>query len=284
MGHQDQRIVVVHKPNSGQADSRNVAIGMAQGEYVFFVDSDDWIAPNALEYLLGRQAQSRADVVVCSYYEEYLNARNHVHNQFCGLFSRQEAIDIYYKCKNRTTYMIWGILFSRALLKDPIPQLRFCEDTAIILQWVSQASTVEITDEPLYHYRMRQGSVMHIERETERTKTNLEVIRLRNKFARQHHLLSQQEADVYDAQAYTYVTQQFVRHCSSASRRNHIAKTASEMLQKIMPVDTSDMKRRTRRRLLLLARHPVRFAWQLYLSKFFSLKRIEKSNHNELFE
>ena len=69
MGRQDQRIVVVHKPNSGQADSRNVAIGMARGEYVFFVDSDDWIAPNTLEYLLDCQAQSRADAVVCSYYK-----------------------------------------------------------------------------------------------------------------------------------------------------------------------------------------------------------------------
>ena len=284
MGRQDQRIVVVHKPNSGQADSRNVAIGMARGEYVFFVDSDDWIAPNTLEYLLDCQAQSRADAVVCSYYKERPDTHVHIHNDFSGVFSRQEAIDIYYKCKNQTTYMIWGILFSRALLKVPIPQLRYCEDTAVILQWISQAGIVEITDKPLYHYRMRQGSIMHIEKETERAKANLKAFQLRNKFIKQHSLLQQQEADAYDAEAYTYITQQFVRQCPSAARRNDIARMASEMLQEIMPVDTKDMKRRTRRRILLLARHPVRFAWQLYLSQFFSLKKADKDQPNDLFE
>lgn len=284
MARQDRRIVVVHKPNSGQADSRNIAIGMARGEYVFFIDSDDWIAPTTLEHLLDRQELSGADAVVCSYYEEYRKSRVHIHNEFSGVFSRQEAIDIYYYCKNKTTYMIWGVLFSRALLQAPIPQLRFCEDTAIILQWISQADIVAITDEPLYHYRMRQSSVMHIEKEAERARANLKAFQLRNRFCRAHKLLPQQAADAYDAQTYLYVTKQFVRQCTSAARRNDIARTASEMLRELMPVDMTGMKRRTRRRIQLLARHPVRFAWQLYLSQFFTLKKSDEERHGDLFE
>ena len=59
---QDSRIQVVHKENGGQSSARNVALDMMTGEWVLFVDSDDWIELNTLE-LLFEQKDERADLV-----------------------------------------------------------------------------------------------------------------------------------------------------------------------------------------------------------------------------
>ena len=59
---QDSRIKVVHKENGGQSSARNVALDMMMGEWVLFVDSDDWIELNTLE-LLFEQKDERADLV-----------------------------------------------------------------------------------------------------------------------------------------------------------------------------------------------------------------------------
>ena len=59
---QDSRIQVVHKENGGQSSARNVALDMMTGEWVLFVDSDDWIELNTLELLL-EQKDERADLV-----------------------------------------------------------------------------------------------------------------------------------------------------------------------------------------------------------------------------
>jgi len=277
----DTRISVVHKQNSGQAHSRNMAISMAKGEYIMFLDSDDWIEPNTLEYLFREQENAKADIVVCSYLEEYTDKAIHIHNPYTGLFQRKEAIDIYYKCKNPTTFTIWGMIIKREFLNIEIPYLRYCEDTAVVFQWVSQARNIVITDKPLYHYRMRKGSVMHIEKEAERAMANLRVIEIRNQYANSHELLAKNDIDGYDSQSYLHVAKQFARECPSARQRNEIALAASKLLNKLMPLDDSKMKKRIRNRLQLLAKHPIRFAWQMYISGLFSFDN--KKHHVDTY-
>lgn len=273
MASEDERIRVVHKENSGQADSRNLAIEMVQGKFVMFLDSDDWIAPNMLEQMLSQQRQQQIDVVVCAYYEEYTDKQEHVHNTSIGIFSRAEAIDIYYHCKNKTAYVIWGAIFKKELLKAPIPQLRYLEDTAIILEWISGATRVAISDEPYYHYRMRKGSVMHVDKQKERAEVNFQVISLRNQYIKQHHFLPPSVADLCDVQSILYVTLQFVRSCWASSGRKEIARQASQLLKELTSVDEKSLKRRIRNRLLLLKEHPIRFAWKMYINGLFSIHR-----------
>lgn len=63
----DNRIVVIHKENGGLSDARNAGLDIARGEYIMFVDSDDYIAPNCVETLLGCLKEHDADVSMCSY-------------------------------------------------------------------------------------------------------------------------------------------------------------------------------------------------------------------------
>jgi len=277
MAEKDDRIRVVHKENSGQADSRNIAIKMATGTFVMFVDSDDWIEPGMLEQMLSQQRQQQAEVVVGAYYEEYTDKQVHIHNTSVGTLSRAEAIDIYYHCKNKTAYVIWGAIFKKELLKAPIPQLRYLEDTAVILQWISGANHVAISDAPFYHYRMRKGSVMHVDKQKERAAVNLQVISLRNQYVKQHHLLPPSAADLYDAQAILYVTLQFVRSCWASSNRKEIARQASQLLKGLRLVDENALKRRIKKRLQMLAEHPGLFAWKMYINGLFSIHKYKNN-------
>jgi len=277
LGAQDPRIQVVHKENSGQADSRNTAIDKAHGEYICFIDSDDWIEVTMLERLKTLLDDTQADAAVCSYYEEYTDGQRHIHNEHTGTFSRKELLPIYYMHQNMTTFVIWGMLIKKSLLTPKIPLLRYCEDTAIIIQWISQARCITVCDEPLYHYRMRSGSVMHIRKQAERATVNLEVIAIRNEYARKHQLLADDDINRHDALAILHTTLQFVRRCPSATEREQVALYASHLLDQLRNTDYGILKKRPRQRLLLLYRHPQRFAWQQYLSGLFSFHEHRRS-------
>lgn len=285
LGAQDPRIQVVHKENSGQADSRNMAIDKAHGEYICFIDSDDWIEITMLERLKTLLDDTQADAAVCSYYEEYTDGQRHIHNEHTGTFSREELLPIYYMHQNMTTFVIWGMLIRKSLLTPKIPLLRYCEDTAIIIQWISQARCITVCDEPLYHYRMRSGSVMHVERLSERTKVNLQVVSIRHQFAQARQLLPTSTIDRHDALSYLHITQEFVRRCHAAKERRSICEYASHLLSEVMPIDDSTLKKRIRKRLMLLYRHPRRFAWQQYLSGLFSMhERQRQRSVGSLFD
>ncbi len=283
MAQNDSRVRVVHKENSGQAASRNLAITMARGKYVAFLDSDDWIEPQMLERQIQLMVSASAAAVVVGYYEEYTDGPETVHNPVAGTFEGKELSEIYFLCKNRTAYLVWGMLIRRELLIPPIPQLRYCEDTAIILQWMGNVRKAVIVDEPLYHYRMRKGSVMHVSRKKDRTIANLKAFQLRRQFALHQHVLPETVIDTFTAEAYLYTTQQFVRSCSSARQRKDVCLFASRLLQELSSVDGKTLKKRTHKRLKLLRDHPVCFAWRLYISGLFSLHEHQKTVDEKRF-
>ena len=75
----DGRIRVIHQENGGVSSARNAGLSAVTGEWVGWVDSDDWIEPDMYEYLLKNALEQNADIAVCSHYE--------VHREtevFCG--------------------------------------------------------------------------------------------------------------------------------------------------------------------------------------------------------
>ncbi len=69
----DTRIKVIHKVNSGQADSRNQALEICQGAYIGFVDSDDWIEESMYEVLMNDLKTTNSDIAICNHYDESKN-------------------------------------------------------------------------------------------------------------------------------------------------------------------------------------------------------------------
>ena len=64
----DERIRVIHKENSGVSDTRNKAIDMARGEYLQFIDSDDWITPDATGLMIRMAKENKCEMVIADFY------------------------------------------------------------------------------------------------------------------------------------------------------------------------------------------------------------------------
>ncbi len=71
----DSRIKVIHKINEGQAVARNVGLDIAKGDYIFFVDSDDYILPNAIYEMLKAIIKNKADLVICGVINDHVFAK-----------------------------------------------------------------------------------------------------------------------------------------------------------------------------------------------------------------
>jgi glycosyltransferase involved in cell wall biosynthesis len=156
----DERIHVIHKQNTGQSDSRNIAIKIAKGEFIGIIDSDDWIAPNYCETLLKAIAQTNKDCATCGYLNEFSDETVHAPvSQHLRVLNRSEAIAMIYD--RQLSGYIHGRLYHRSLLVEPIPQLKRYEDFAVIYKWLSHGNGMTLCPQFLYHYRQRRSSIMN---------------------------------------------------------------------------------------------------------------------------
>lgn len=158
----DERIRVIHKENGGLSDARNAGIQAARGEYLAFVDGDDWIEPDTYEAMLalmekygvklvcaGRydenDATGEAVIGLCPQREEALPGTEVVHRIF-----RWEGLDSS-ACDK---------LFHRELFRDirfPVGQV--VEDVPTIYRAVLLAGKAAMLPRPLYHYVHREQSI-----------------------------------------------------------------------------------------------------------------------------
>ncbi len=80
----NQRIQVIHKENGGAPSARNTAIDIAQGKYVYFLDSDDWAEPQMLADMYELAEKHQAQLVVCGFYIDTYCGQNHLSEKICG--------------------------------------------------------------------------------------------------------------------------------------------------------------------------------------------------------
>lgn len=160
-GAKDSRIVVVHQPNGGQASARNRGISMAKGDYIGFVDSDDWIAPNMYEVLLSALQRNGCDIAVCGRFTVKGDAAiesQSFHLDEETVMNTEEAV------KRFLTYRAIDSsscdkLFKREVLKDVRYPLGYiCEDVPFVFDALTRAESVVHCAKPLYYYFQRAGS------------------------------------------------------------------------------------------------------------------------------
>lgn len=188
----DGRIRVVHKPNGGQALARNEALQRSKGEFISFIDCDDWLEPDMYERMMVTMEEEDADIVICGYTEEFVG-RQKVVNGDGGmrLLEMQEALRLV--LEGHIGSYLWSMLFRKTVVREPMPLMRLYEDHATIFKWVSHAKRVTILRLPLYHYRQRQSSSLH-GRGLE-DNFYLKAIKERYDYVAEHHLLPGWEAE-----------------------------------------------------------------------------------------
>lgn len=158
----DSRIKVIHKSNGGLSDARNVGINIAKGDYLVFVDSDDWINKYMIEKLLDLAINKDLDIVECKFKEVY--DRNSVMDESkigeVKVFNNKEALENHfngqglYRC-------VWNKLYKKYVFNEiRFPKGKLAEDLHTTYKLFFKANKVGLVDFIGYYYYIRPNSII----------------------------------------------------------------------------------------------------------------------------
>ena len=159
----DSRIRVIHKENGGLSDARNAGMQIACGEYIAFVDSDDWLETGMILKLHQCIMKDSSDIASCGalrVWDDGTPSRAMLHFSGNHILEGKEAL----KALIQSTYLIqvvWNKLYSKRLIENiPFRKGIIHEDEFWSWQVVAKASKVSVLEENLYNYRQRSSSIM----------------------------------------------------------------------------------------------------------------------------
>ena len=156
----DQRIITIHKPNGGLSDARNAALDVVTGEYLTFVDSDDYIAENHLASLYYAIILYQADIAVSNITtvttDKKLNEKFYRPEKEIKVLSGLEV----FNTLNRPNAC--GKLYKKSIFKNiRFPVGRLYEDVFIYHDVLGSINRLVLTGENTYYYLIRNNSIMH---------------------------------------------------------------------------------------------------------------------------
>lgn len=164
----DKRIKLIHQKNAGLSAARNRGIDEASGDYLAFIDSDDWVETDYFQVLYDNMIAYKADISVINFYRYFDESREFVWYSLKGeapteVKSSKEILEDYYNLKhNRYTNVVvaWGKLYKRCLFEGlRYPVGRYCEDDFTTYKAIMKAKKLVFSYDPLYIYRERQSSL-----------------------------------------------------------------------------------------------------------------------------
>lgn len=158
----DGRIKVIHKTNGGLSDARNAGIAAATGEFIGFVDSDDWIAPEMYERLIDAIERDGSDIAACSVKMVWENESKTgmLTVQMNCILDKHEAQKALLE-ESLLKQPVWYKLYRRRIVKDiPFEVGKYHEDVFWSYQAIGKAQRVSIIDNIGYYYLQRPGSIM----------------------------------------------------------------------------------------------------------------------------
>lgn len=157
----DSRVEVYHQENQGVASARNVLLSKIKGDYFLFVDSDDWIEPHMVEYLLSRAVAYKAEMVTCGMVKNDDEPSVVAHEKS---FTQDEVIKEFLRHVDFNG-SLWNKLTDVTLLHNE-PKfhrgISYGEDALFCWELLKEAKTIVVTDCQLYHYRMNAASLSHL--------------------------------------------------------------------------------------------------------------------------
>ena len=152
----DKRIRVVHTENHGLSAARNLGRREAKGEYIGFVDSDDWIEPDMYEVLFEKAVESNADICECNFW--FGTTEMEYANLVDAVYRGDESLDALFD--NRICHVAWNKIYKRELFDSvSFPEGRNIEDISIMHLLIDRANTVAVVSDKKYHYRQRKDSI-----------------------------------------------------------------------------------------------------------------------------
>ncbi len=162
----DPRVSVIHKTNGGLSDARNAGIAHATGDYIYFADSDDTVAPNLVEDCLKAMREYDADLVMFKFDTISESGRtllsDYRHNDFDQVQVLEPVEAVKMQVKAEIDGYFWSFFAPASTYQGTgfsFPVGRKIEDLSRICNVIGEATRVVRIPEVLYHYRMREGSI-----------------------------------------------------------------------------------------------------------------------------
>lgn len=154
----DSRVKVIMKSNEGVSAARNTGLEYAKGDYIQFVDSDDYIASDMCEKLLGIVDKSNAEIVLCGFHHLFVN-RDIVKVPQCGIYSLKGSPEEFLRLyETGFLNMPWNKLFKRELIKNRFDtSISLGEDLLFNLSYMKDVKNIAVIEEPLYYYIQQKG-------------------------------------------------------------------------------------------------------------------------------
>lgn len=164
----DNRIKVVHLKNTGVSNARNVGLELAKGDYIGFLDSDDFIKENMYEFLLTELLDKNVDISGCFF--NFLNLENRLvckiteeEKQFAKVYNGKEFCELLYSKSyfNVLFVSVWNKLYRKEVFKNIRFEQSYAEDEQIMVKLVLD-KTISISDKMLYIYTQNLSSLTNL--------------------------------------------------------------------------------------------------------------------------
>ena len=160
----DSRIKVVHKKNGGLSDARNAGMAVATGEYISFIDSDDYVSDDFFECLLDVMNKENSDIAECSVVKFYEDNRFDEFSDDLSVktYDTQDAMSALI-AENQFHQHVWNKLYKTELVKDiPYAVGKLNEDEFWTYRVFGRANKVARINKTMYYYFQRISSIMGV--------------------------------------------------------------------------------------------------------------------------
>ena len=154
----EKDIIIIDKENTGPGDSRNIAIEKSKGNYLLFVDSDDYVSENFVEIMTNEIIKNEASIVICDMYRKEGDTISYLSKGKKGIYEKGNINEVllmeFHSCNK---------IFERQLLiNNPYPKGMFYEDVVAISGAIIDAERTVKINEALYYYRRVTSSTTNI--------------------------------------------------------------------------------------------------------------------------
>ena len=197
----DPRIKLIETPPKGEPDARNHGLAAVTGDYLGFVDSDDFVEPQMFESLLANIEKYDADIAVCGKFFEFKNTAVASNPQDPVVLSAEEALAVTLGHDGFFLHC-WDKLYTRKIFDGLTfdPKI-LVEDRIVVDQLLSTADRIVYDAKPMYHFRQRYGSGS---KRAGIVKMNMESNRMMEEFIKSNHPALSDKCDNFIL--YEYVT------------------------------------------------------------------------------
>ena len=157
----DNRIFVIHKSNGGLSDARNKGIDIAKGKYITFIDSDDYISEDYLEYLYNLICDNDAEIAICGLIKTKNKqdvTRFQITSEAC--LTKEKALEEMLYARKFSTSACGKLYLTEFFFDVRYPYGKFSEDMFTTYKVINKASKIAYGNQICYYYLRRNGSIM----------------------------------------------------------------------------------------------------------------------------